>query len=78
MGSIWRKGRKATRPDFQTPDELWARTFAKPNLWRDRFAAVPYEDRGGSFQGRYYQETAVDRVMEAIATDRVLRSAPFW
>src|SRR5882672_1933088 len=24
---------------YPTPDELWAHTFAKPNAWRDRFAA---------------------------------------
>ena len=52
---------------FPTPDELWDLTFAEENAWRDRFAAVPFEDRGGSFQGRYYQEIAIQRVMEAIA-----------
>ncbi|MDZ4186059.1 MAG: DEAD/DEAH box helicase family protein [Desulfuromonadales bacterium] len=35
--------------------------------WRDRFAAVPFEDRGGYFQGRYYQDIAIERVLEAIA-----------
>src|SRR5690606_27414457 len=30
---------------FPTPDELWAATFAKPNAWRDRFAAVPYVEK---------------------------------
>lgn len=29
----------------------------------DRFAAVPFEDRGGYFQGRYYQDIAIDRVL---------------
>jgi type I restriction enzyme R subunit len=55
---------------FPAPDELWARTFAKPNAWRDRFAAVPYEDKGGSHPSRYYQDIAVERVMEAIAKNR--------
>jgi len=61
-------------PRFPTPDELWQRTFAKANIWRDRFANVPFEDRGGYFQGRYYQEIAVERVLEAIAggQDRIL------
>ncbi len=54
-------------PVFPTPEELWTRTFAKPNAWRDRFAAVPFEDRGGYFQSRYFQDIAVERVMEAIA-----------
>jgi type I restriction enzyme R subunit len=55
---------------YPTPDELWNLTFATQNAWRDRFAAVPFEDRGGYFQGRYYQDIAVERVMEAIAEDR--------
>jgi type I restriction enzyme R subunit len=33
---------------YPSPDELWAMTFAEPNAWRDRFAAVPFEDKGGS------------------------------
>src|SRR3984893_5854972 len=59
---------------FPTPNELWNLTFAEKNVWRDRFAAVPFEDRGGYFQGRYYQDIAVERVMEAIAEkqDRIL------
>lgn len=52
---------------FPSPDELWGMTFAEPNLWRDRFAAVPFEDRGGYFQSRYYQDIAIERALEAIA-----------
>ena len=59
---------------FPGPDELWARTFATANAWRDRFAAVPFEDKGGMWQGRYYQDIAVQRVLDAIANgdDRIL------
>ena len=52
---------------YPTPDELWNLTFAEENAWRDRFAAVPFEDKGGSHPSRYYQDIAVERVMEAIA-----------
>ncbi len=55
---------------WPTPEKLWNRTFADQSAWRDRFAAVPYEDRGGSHPGRYYQDTAVERVLEAIAEKR--------
>ena len=55
---------------FPTPDELWNRTFAEANAWRDRFAAVPFEDRGGYFGARYYQDIAVERVLEAVAAER--------
>ena len=36
-------------------------------LWRDRFAAVPFEDKGGSHPSRYYQDIAVEQVMQSIA-----------
>ena len=52
---------------YPTPEELWSRTFATQNAWRDRFAAVPFEDRGGYFQSRYYQDIAIERVLAAIA-----------
>ena len=52
---------------YPTPLELWNRTFATENAWRDRFAAIPFEDRGGYFQGRYYQDIAVERVLAALA-----------
>ena len=55
---------------YPTPDELWAMTFAEGNAWRDRFAAVPFEDKGGSHPSRYYQDIAVERVMQAIAENK--------
>ena len=55
---------------YPSPEELWNMTFAKSNAWRDRFASVPFEDKGGYFQGRYYQDIAIDRVLEAIATGK--------
>ncbi len=59
---------------YPGPEALWVSTFAHANAWRDRFAAVAFEDRGGSWQGRYYQDIAVTRVLEAIAAgrDRIL------
>jgi type I restriction enzyme R subunit len=60
-------GVEAELAQYPTPLDLWHRTFATQNAWRDRFAAVPFEDRGGYFQGRYYQDIAVERVLAAIA-----------
>jgi len=59
---------------YPTPDELWSQVFAEGNAWRDRFAAVPFEDMGGQWQARYYQDIAIRRVLEAIAAgqDRIL------
>lgn len=62
---------------FPTPDELWEMTFGEQNklqpisaIWRDKLLTIPFEDRGGTWQPRYYQENAVTNVLNAIANDR--------
>jgi type I restriction enzyme R subunit len=55
---------------YPSPDELWDATFAEANAWRERFAEVPIEGKGGSWSVRYYQHNAIDAVLEAIARDR--------
>lgn len=55
---------------YLTPDQLWDKTFASQNQWRDSFNEVPYEDVGGTKTTRYYQEIAVTNAMEAIANNR--------
>jgi type I restriction enzyme R subunit len=64
------KGKEGVLDQYPTPEELWSRTFAEANAWRDRFAAVPFEDKGGYFQARYYQDLAIECVMEAIAANK--------
>jgi type I restriction enzyme R subunit len=73
-GIDMQQGTEGDVPAFPSPDALWAQTFADANAWRDRFAAIPFEDKGGTWQGRYYQEIAVSRVLDAIAhgRDRIL------
>jgi type I restriction enzyme R subunit len=63
-------GKEGEKPGYPSPDELWNLTFVKQNAWRNRFSAVPFEDKGGSHPNRYYQDIAVERVMEAIAENR--------
>ena len=55
---------------YPTPQELWDATFSQENAWRDSFSAVPFDDKGGQWQPRYYQEIAVNRVVEAVADGR--------
>ena len=55
---------------YPSPEELWWRTFPEENSWRDRFAAVPFEEKGGTWKVRYYQENAIERVLEAIADEK--------
>ena len=59
---------------FPAPEELWAATFEAPNPWRERFGEVPFEDKGGFWQARYYQHNAINNALEAIADgrDRIL------
>ena len=64
------EGAEGEVAQYPSPDELWAMTFSEDNAWRDRFAAVPYEDKGGSHLGRYYQEVAIERTMKAIAENK--------
>lgn len=76
-------GAEGLADDFLSPDQLWEKTFpATPTEtqadfsedWRARFAGVPFEDKSGSWELRYYQEIAVAKTLEAIAKqkDRVL------
>jgi type I restriction enzyme, R subunit len=63
-------GKEGELSAYPTPDELWAMTFAKENAWRDRFTEVPFPDKSGSWNIRFYQEIAVNRVLEAISSGR--------
>ncbi len=67
-------GEEGSAETYPTPDELWAQAYPAPNTWRDRFAEVPYEDRSGTWSVRYYQATAIERVLDAVAKgrDRIL------
>lgn len=58
---------------FPTPDELWQMTFPDKNDWRDKFNLEPFNRDGGK-QPRYYQENAVNAVLDAVSkkVDRIL------
>ena len=60
-------GREEDVLRFPSPDELWNQTFAEANQWRDKFNSVPFEDVGGTKGARYYQENAINHVLEALA-----------
>lgn len=63
---------------FPTPEELWEMTFPTPKEdykieianWQERLFAVPFEDRGGTWQPRYYQNNAITKVLEAVAAKK--------
>jgi len=55
--------------NYPTPEELWNKTFAVQNKWREEFSGVPFEDVGGTKGARYYQEIAVNNTLEAVANN---------
>ena len=59
---------------YPTPDELWGQIFTEKNEWRERFGKVPFEDKGGQWQARYYQHNAINKSLEALSDgqDRIL------
>ncbi len=67
---------------YPTPDELWEMCFPEPvedtakeiAHWKEKLFSVPFEDRGGTWQPRYYQENAITKTIEAVAEgkDRIL------
>jgi type I restriction enzyme R subunit len=73
-------GKEGLVDRYLSPQELWEKSYpvqsstATTRSWRDDFAAVPFEDKSGSWQPRYYQEIAVNRTLEAISQgkDRIL------
>ena len=79
-----KSGEEGLVTHFLSPDELWNKTFPSTSsgnasdiernrnaeVWREKFVNVPFEDKSGSWQLRYYQEIAVQRTVEAIAQNK--------
>lgn len=63
-------GKEGLVASYLTPEELWNKTFAEQNNWREKFSNVPFEDKSGTWQLRYYQEIAINRTLEAIAQNK--------
>jgi len=65
---------------YLTPKELWIKSYPTKasteitKQWRDNFSSIPFEDKSGTWQPRYYQEIAINRTLERIAQgkDRIL------
>ncbi|MCP1385806.1 EcoAI/FtnUII family type I restriction enzme subunit R [Runella salmonicolor] len=62
---------------YLTPDELWNKTFPPAefgrdiiNEWREKFSSIPFEDINKTKPPRFYQEIAINHVLEAVATGK--------
>lgn len=60
-------GKEGLIDKFPTPEELWHKTFSESNEWRDKFCEIAFEDNGGTWELRYYQEIAARNAIESIA-----------
>ena len=73
-----RSGEEGGVDRYPSPDELWNAVYgeseAQERHWRDRFSAVPFEDKGGQWQPRFYQHNAITKTLDAICRgqDRIL------
>ena len=73
-----RTGTEGPVDAWPSPEALWVETFGVEggvqDSWRERFGAVPFEDKGGVWQARYYQHNAINQALEAVAAgrDRIL------
>jgi len=63
-------GEESLVDNFPTPEELWDKTFAEQNTWREKFSAIPFEDKSGTWRLRFYQEIAIKNTLEAIANNK--------
>jgi type I restriction enzyme R subunit len=60
-------GKEEDIDSFPTPDELWNLINEPKNELVDEFRDVDFESRGGTEPVRYYQQKAVENVLEGIA-----------
>lgn len=81
-------GEERTVDNYLTPEELWNKTYppsagsavatitdhSQIDKWFETFANIPFEDKSGTWQLRYYQEIAVRNTVTAISQgkDRIL------
>lgn len=65
-----KSGREENVVSFPTPDELWGKTFADWNDWKEKFNNVLFESGGTDKKPRYYQEIAVNNVVNAVAEEK--------
>ncbi len=60
-----------------TPEQLWEMLYSQETVshpiefnWKQKFYDIPFETKGGTWELRYYQQNAINKVLEAIADDQ--------
>ena len=71
------QGKEGDITEVPTPEQLWEKLYAiekkkDPEAfnWEQRFFNVPFETKGGSWELRYYQQNAINKVLKAVANDQ--------
>ncbi len=57
-----------------SPEMMASITATSGINWHERLMGIPFEDRGGTWQPRYYQDNAITKTLDAVASgkDRIL------
>jgi len=71
------QGNEGDITEVPTPEQLWEKLYAVEKKkdpeafnWEQRFFNVPFETKGGSWELRYYQQNAINKVLKAVANDQ--------
>lgn len=72
------EGKEKEVSAYPTPQQLWERTFTKPETenekeianWKERLNSIPFQLVGGKWQPRYYQQNAINAVINGIAENK--------
>ncbi|SHJ74104.1 EcoAI/FtnUII family type I restriction enzme subunit R [Flavobacterium haoranii] len=71
------QGHEGDITEVPTPEQLWEKLYGEEQKknqeafnWEQRFFNVPFETKGGSWELRYYQQNAINKVLKAVANDQ--------
>ncbi|WP_313504528.1 EcoAI/FtnUII family type I restriction enzme subunit R [Kaistella carnis] len=71
------QGNERDIDEVPTPEELWEMLYAKEEEqhplefnWQQKFFDIPFETKGGTWELRYYQQNAINKVLSAVANDK--------
>lgn len=63
--------------EIPTPQQIWDLLFPNENTrvsekenWNQKFFNIPFETKGGTWELRYYQQNAINAVLDAVASDK--------
>lgn len=70
------EGSEGDIQEIPTPQELWDRLYSTEQNnspaefnWKQKFYDIPMETKGGMWELRYYQQNAVNAVLDSVAED---------